>query len=108
MDSKCSCKIGFYSCGTKCKECIEPCTVCTSETNCLDCGSGDNGKFFYMGTCRRCEYPCENCSSLTRCLTCGYEPEKRVNSSTCPCKVGYYELGYVCMLCEYPCIRCTS
>lgn len=100
--------MGFYSCGTKCKPCMPPCQACTSETNCLDCGNPSNGTFYYNNSCRPCEYPCENCTSLTNCVTCGYEPEKRVQNSTCNCLTGYYEVGYECIECTPPCIRCAS
>jgi hypothetical protein len=96
-DKNCSCIMGYYECGTVCKPCIPPCTACTSEINCLDCNNANTGTFYYIDYCRPCEYPCATCSSITSCLTCGYGPENRIESPTCPCKSGYFEMGYACV-----------
>lgn len=100
--------MGYYECGTKCKPCIPPCKACTSETNCIDCNNVSSGTFYYDDFCRPCEYPCATCLNLDTCLTCGYGPDKRVESGTCPCKDGYYEIGYECAECIPPCLRCDS
>lgn len=45
LDNTCRCKDGFWDDNSECRQCITPCTGCTSETFCTWCDSNNSGLY---------------------------------------------------------------
>ena len=118
--SKCfSCHLGYTyqnnkcvkSCGSKCKSCDDPCTLCESGYLAID------------GVCMPCSHPCSSCINyLDYCTSCikGYGiddykcvPRCLENCLTCDdpctsCLDGFMLFNQVCEPCSLDCRTCNG
>lgn len=122
----CPCNSGYADAGIAvCQTCsttLIGCTACLSTAVCTTCNAASNFQlvggacicishyFLQAGVCQPCTSPCDSClGTSTTCTACPAGSFRTLTATTCPCSVGYVDVGPVlCQACSVTLPGCTD
>ncbi|KAL4508567.1 hypothetical protein ABPG72_003871 [Tetrahymena utriculariae] len=102
LNNTCPCNIGFIDVGGVCQTCPQYCNNCSSQTVCTTCQSG-----YYLFIDGTCVQMCPATFVVSN-VSCVCRPNSTLQNNTCPCNIGFIDVGGVCQTCPQYCNNCSS